>query len=222
MAQKVLIIGGIGSGTVIAEAIKDANQRGYSDIVVEGFLNDKAEPGDFLDGTRVIAKQNIENIQIYKEKGYKFIFSLHHTEFESKFIKLFNDYNLSLDNLTTFIHPTAYVAPNVKIEAGTVIMPYVMISSKASIGMNTLIMTGATIGHNTVLGEFNHIASQAVVGAHIKMGVGVNIGLNATVREYLTIGNFVTLGMGGVLTKNINDEEIWAGNPAKFLRMIKK
>lgn len=221
MSQKVLIIGGVGSGTVIAQAIIDANKRGWNDLILKGFLNDKADLGEELEGIQVFGKHTQSNICKLKNEGYKFLYSLHRTDGEQYFIQLFSDLGLKPENMATFIHPTAYVAPNVKIEPGSVIMPYVMISSGAKIGMNSLIMTGATIGHNTTLGEFNHIASQAVVGAYIKMGIGANIGLNATVREYLCIGNYSTLGMGGVLTRNIDDGEIWAGNPAKFLRKAK-
>jgi len=46
----------------------------------------------------------------------------------------------------------------------------------------------------------------------------VHIGLNATTRENTTIGKNATLGMGSVLTKDIGENEIWVGNPAKFLR----
>jgi acetyltransferase-like isoleucine patch superfamily enzyme len=53
----------------------------------------------------------------------------------------------------------------------------------------------------------------------MNIGDGVHIGLNATTRENITIGKNATLGMGSVLTKNIGENEIWVGNPARFLRM---
>ena len=218
MPQKVIIIGGKGSGTVIAEAIKDANNRGYDELVVEGFLNDKAEIGTMLDGTVVLGTHTKENIEKYYEAGYKFIFSLHRIGGEENMIKLFNELGLSSKMLASFIHPTAYVAGNVQVDAGVVVMPYVMISSAAHISLNTLIMIGATVGHNTTTGEFSHIASQAVVGAYITMGKGSNVGLNATVLEYLNIGEYSVIGMGSVLTKNVPNREIWVGNPAKFLK----
>ena len=121
-------------------------------------------------------------------------------------------------NLATFVHPLAYVAPDVTIEPGVVIMPYAMISSATQIGMGTLIMTGVTIGHDTKIGKFNHIASQAVVGSYLDVSDGVHFGLNCTVREHLTIGENSTIGMGAVLTKNVGNSEIWIGSPAFFLR----
>ena len=80
-------------------------------------------------------------------------------------------------------------------------------------------MAGSMMGHDNVVGDFCHIAAQAAVGSYLHIGKGVHIGLNATIRELLSIGDFATLGAGGVLTKNIGPNEIWAGNPAKFLRM---
>ncbi len=221
MKQKVIIIGGIGSGTVISQAIIDASSKDDNSIELEGFMSHDKEPGELIENVKVIAKQSSENINNLFNEGYKFIFALHRTDGGEKFTDLFNQLKLTEDKLATFIHPTAYIAPDVKVGRGSVIMPYVMISSHAEIGLNTLIMTGATIGHNTTLGEFNHIASQAVVGAYIKTGTGTHIGLNSTIREYLTLGDYSTLGMGAVLTKNIHNKEIWAGNPAKFLRNSK-
>lgn len=218
MTQKIIIIGGKGSGTVIAEAIKDANMRGFKDYVVEGFLHDVDDPGTIIDGTPVLGKHTKEGIAEYYAKGYKFIFSLHRIGGEEKMINLFHELGLKPEMLVSFVHPTAYVAGNVQIDPGVIIMPYVMISSAAHISLNTLIMTGATVGHNTTTGEFSHIASQAVVGAYISMGRGSNVGLNATVLEYKSIGEFSVVGMGSILTKNVPDREIWVGNPAKYLR----
>lgn len=215
---KVIIIGGIGSGTVIGQAIIDANKRGYDEVVLEGFMSHDKEVGDNIEGIPVVVKQSKENIIKFYQKGYKFIFALHRMDGGEYFINLFHELGLKNEMMASFVHPLAYVAPNVLIENGAVILPYVMASAGAVIGANSLIMVGATIGHNTQLAPFTHIASQAVVGAYIKTSVGTHIGLNACIREYLTIGKFSTIGMGAVLTKNVGDHEMWVGNPAKFLR----
>jgi sugar O-acyltransferase (sialic acid O-acetyltransferase NeuD family) len=219
--QKVIIIGGVGNGTVIAQAIKDSNIRGCNELSVEGYFSDRIAPGDIIEGLPVIAKTNKENIRLYTDKGYKFIFTVYRIDGQEERLSLFEDLELTNKNLATFIHPTAYVAPDVTIEGGVVIMPYVMISSNARIGKGSLIMTGATVGHNTLIGMYNHIASQAVVGGYIKSDIGVHFGLNCTVREHLTIGKNSTVGMGAVLTKNVSEKEIWVGNPAKLLRIAK-
>ena len=77
------------------------------------------------------------------------------------------------------------------------------------------------IGHDDIIGDYCHISSHACVGSFLNIGRGVHVGLNATVREHLNIGDFATVGMGAVLTKNVGAGEIWVGNPARFLRMVK-
>ena len=216
--QKVIIIGGIGSGTVIGQAIIDANKRGFNDVVLEGFMSHDKEVGDYIEGIPVVVKQSKENIIKYFENGYKFIFALHRMDGGEYFIDLYHKLGLKEEMMVSFIHPLAYVAPNVKIENGAIILPYVMASAGAIIGANSLIMVGATIGHNTQLAPFTHVASQAVIGAYIKTSIGTHIGLNACIREYLIIGEYSTIGMGAVLTKNVGAHEMWVGNPAKFLR----
>ena len=79
-------------------------------------------------------------------------------------------------------------------------------------------MVAATVGHSNQIGEYCHIAAQACVGSYLHVGKGVHFGLNCTIRECLTIGDYATIGMGAVLTKNVGEKEIWAGNPAKLLR----
>lgn len=221
MAQKVIIMGGVGNGTVIAQAIVEANRRGCNDLEVAGYFSDRQEVGEMIEGFPIVAKTCRENVELYTKKGYKFIYTIYRIDGQKERLKLFYDLGFSKDNLATFVHPTAYVAPDVVFEPGVVVMPYVMISSAAHIGMGSILMTGVTIGHNSTLGMFNHVASQAVVGGYIKTGNGVHIGLNCTIREHLTIGENATVGMGAVLTKDVGAEEIWAGNPAKFLRMSK-
>jgi acetyltransferase EpsM len=221
MKQKIIVLGGIGNGTVISQAIQHSNIIGDSKLYVAGYFSDRIEPGKFIDGLPVLAKTSPDNIQIFAKKGYKFIYTILRIDGQKERIDLFQELNLTDDLLATFIHPSAYVAPNTTIEAGVVIMPNVMISSAAIVKRCSLIMTGVTIGHDTTIGELNHIASQAVIGAYIKTSRGVHVGLNSTIRENITIGENSTVGMGAVQTKNIGNNEIWAGNPSKFLRHTK-
>ena len=221
MNQKVIILGGVGNGTVITQAILDANRRGACDLEVAGYLSDRLEVGTDIEGYPVVAKTCPETIQKLSSEGYKFIYTVYRIDGQVERLQLFDDLGLNENNLATFVHPLAYVAPDVVIEPGVVIMPFAMISSAAHLCLGTLVMTGATVGHNTTIGMNGHIASQAVVGAYITTGRGVHIGLNCCIRENVKIGNNSAIGMGSVQTKDVGDNEIWVGNPSKFLRKAK-
>lgn len=50
------------------------------------------------------------------------------------------------------------------------------------------------------------------------IGNDVWIGNNVMIKSNLIIGDGAVLGMGSIVTKNVGPYEIWAGNPAKFIR----
>ena len=56
--------------------------------------------------------------------------------------------------------------------------------------------------------------------AEVKIGNNVFIGANTIVLKGVTIGDRSIIGAGSVVTKIIPEDEMWAGNPAKFIRKI--
>lgn len=54
----------------------------------------------------------------------------------------------------------------------------------------------------------------------IIIGNNVFIGAHCTILKGVNIGENSILGAGSVITKNIPPNEIWAGNPAKFIKNI--
>jgi sugar O-acyltransferase (sialic acid O-acetyltransferase NeuD family) len=219
MAKKILILGGLGNGSVIANAIVDANKRGDREWGFAGYLNDRLEIGEKIENYPVLGKTL--NVQKFIQEGYYFINTIFRIDGQQERIDMFENFPIPQDRLATFIHPMTYIAPNVKLGNGTVVMPNVSISSGTEFGNGCLIMVGVSIGHDNKIGKYCHFAAQSCVGAYTQIGEGAHIGLNATTRENISIGKNATLGMGSVLTKSIGDNEIWVGNPAKFLRMAK-
>lgn len=51
-----------------------------------------------------------------------------------------------------------------------------------------------------------------------KIGNDVWIGNNVIIKAGVTIGDGSVIGMGSIVTKDIPPYEIWAGNPAKFIK----
>ena len=54
----------------------------------------------------------------------------------------------------------------------------------------------------------------------IIIGDDVFVGANSIILKGVNLGNRAIVGAGSVVTKNIPAEEVWAGNPAKFIRKI--
>ena len=214
--RRVAILGGLGNGAIVAAAIEHARRSGATDLQVAGFLNDRTPVGEQIDLFPVIGR--VDDAKRLLGEGYWFINTILRIDGNRERIAMFESLGIPDDRLATFVHPMAYVAPSVQLGPGCVVMPNVSMSPGTRLGKNCFMMVGSMMGHDNVVGDYCHIAAQAAVGSYLHIGRGVHIGLNATVIENLSIGDYATLGAGAVLTKNIPDREIWAGNPAKFLR----
>lgn len=46
------------------------------------------------------------------------------------------------------------------------------------------------------------------------------MGINTIICNSMVIGKNVTIGAGSVVTKDIPDNEVWAGVPAHFIKKI--
>ena len=214
--SKVAILGGKGNAALVAAAMEHARRMGATEWEVAGFLNDREPVGSIIDMFPVIGKTT--DAKRLLDDGYWFVNAILRIDGNHERIAMFENLGIPDDRLATFVHPMAYVAPSVQLGAGCIIMPNVSMSPGTKLGKGCLMMVGSMMGHDNIVGDFCHIAAQAAVGSYLTIGKGVHIGLNATVKENLSIGDFATLGAGAVLTKNMGENEIWAGNPAKFLR----
>lgn len=215
MKKKVLIMGGGGNASVIAYAMQDAIIRGDKSAEFCGFINDR-DKVDEIDGFPVIA--GLKDIPRLLDDGYYFINTIGKIGFQKERIELIESLNIPSERYYTFIHPMAYVAPNVQLGHGCVIMPHVSIQPNTVMGNHCRVMINAIIGHNNSIGNHCFFAAHACVGGYLKIGDGVFVSLNATIREFLTLNNYSTLGMGSVLTKDMQENEIWIGNPAKLYK----
>lgn len=91
-----------------------------------------------------------------------------------------------------------------------------------------------SIGNNVILGgnvrvfdhDFHSVDpsawrtardEQLVKSSPIKINDNVFIGTNAMILKGVTIGEGAVVGAGSVVTKDIGQNEIWAGNPARLI-----
>ena len=56
--------------------------------------------------------------------------------------------------------------------------------------------------------------------APVIIGDNVFIGAHSTILKGVIVGNNSIIGACSVVTKNIPENEIWAGNPAKFIKRV--
>jgi len=105
---------------------------------------------------------------------------------------------------------------------GTLIMPNAVIHKFSKLGNNCLLNVNSVIDHECEIGDGVHIMGSSYLAGRVKVKNFASIGANATILPDVEIGENAIVGAGAVVTKNVKNNEVVVGNPAKFLRYNKK
>jgi UDP-2-acetamido-3-amino-2,3-dideoxy-glucuronate N-acetyltransferase len=111
-------------------------------------------------------------------------------------------------NCQVFIENDVYIGNNVTIKPGVQIWDGVTLEDDVFVGPNVTFTNDL----------FPQSKNKNFTLRKTLIKKGASIGANATILAGITIGENALVGAGSVVTKNISENEIWVGNPAKFLK----
>lgn len=117
--------------------------------------------------------------------------------------------------LPVIIDPSAVIAENTEIGAGTYVGKRAVINAGTRIGNCAIINTGAIIEHDCRIGNFVHVSPGVILCGQVSVGDHSHIGAGASVKQQVTIGKHTMIGLGSVVIKDIPDHVTAYGNPCK-------
>ena len=88
----------------------------------------------------------------------------------------------------------------------------ITIENDAHIASGVRILTHRLDTTNPDLSDIHFIEGHITIGEHAFIGSG------AIITGNVTIGRSAIIGAGSVVTKSVPEGEVWAGNPAKFIK----
>lgn len=116
------------------------------------------------------------------------------------------------------IQKNAFIGSQCKIQSHTFICEGVTIEDEVFVGHGVMFTNDIFPRATSQNGQLQTEADWQVVPTHVKKGA--SIGSNATILCGITIGANSIIGAGSVVTKDIPENAVAAGNPAKILRKI--
>ena len=130
---------------------------------------------------------------------------------------IFNKLSNNHISFPTVIHHKAYLGDHDSIDIGygSIITPGCALTNEIKIGNHVLVNLNCTIGHEVSIGDFSSIMPGANISGNVKIGKKVLVGSGAQILQGLTIGDMAVIGAGSVVTKNVPDNTIVKGVPAK-------
>jgi acetyltransferase EpsM len=202
--NKIRIYGGGGHSQVIKNVLEQNN------YIVNEVFDDK--PSGVHHEVKNVSQGIRDNIESFPVDGDPVIIAVGNNKERAEIASLLK---------TTYekaIHNSAIIAPNARIEEGTVVFAGAIIQPNTTIGKHVIINTGASIDHDNIIGDFAHISPKAALCGHVTVGEGSHVGVGAVIIPKVTIGKWCTIGAGSVIIKDIPDYATVVGNPGKVIK----
>ena len=119
-------------------------------------------------------------------------------------------------------HAGNVIMDDVEIEAGSILTPFVTITSNVRIGKQFHANIYSYVAHDCVIGDYVTFAPRVMCNGNVHVHDYAYIGTGAILKQGkpgkpLVIGEGAVVGMGAVVTKDVAPGAVVVGNPAKPL-----
>ena len=116
------------------------------------------------------------------------------------------------------IQKNATVGADCKISSHTFVCEGVRIGNRVFVGHNVTFVNDLYPRATNADGSLQTGTDWKVVETHIEDGA--SLGSSVTILAGIRVGAGAIVGAGSVVTKSVGPGEIWAGNPARFMRKV--
>jgi sugar O-acyltransferase (sialic acid O-acetyltransferase NeuD family) len=210
----MLIIGAKGFAKEVLEVCFQNN-----DIENLAFYDDVNEDiGDLLYGQFRILKNEKQVKEFFQSVSPKFTIGIGNPLLRYKMHKKFTTLGGTVSS--TFSPFAKIGAFGNSIAPGCNVMTSTILTNDIEIGECVLFNLCCTIGHDVIIGDFVEICPDVNISGNCIIGDFSFIGTNATILPGVKIGKNVVIGAGSVVTKNIPDNCMALGTPAKVVKEL--
>jgi sugar O-acyltransferase (sialic acid O-acetyltransferase NeuD family) len=108
---------------------------------------------------------------------------------------------------------------SVNISNGANIFTGAHIANNVKIGKASIVYYNAIITQDCILGDFIEISPGAILLGKCQIGDFTHIGAGAKILPKIKIGKNVIIGAGAVVTKDVPNNQIMVGVPAKSIKL---
>lgn len=210
--NNIILIGGGGHCKNIIDIIN--SEKSFN---IVGILDLKENIGKEICGVKIIGTDD----ELYKirnniSNAFISVGSIGNVEVRKKIYIKLKQFKF---NIPYIKDKSAIISENVKINKGALICKGVIVNADTVIGENCIINSGAIIEHDCKIGDFVHIAPGSIICGGVSIENNTHIGAGSTVLQYRNIGKCSIIGAGSVVTRDIGNNIVAYGNPAREVRI---
>lgn len=116
------------------------------------------------------------------------------------------------------IHPSAVVAGDASIGAGSIVAAGAVVNPGARLGIGVIVNTCASVDHDCLVEDYAHVSVGAHLGGTVSVGKGSWIGIGASVVNNVRVCGGCMVGAGAVVVRDLETAGTYVGVPARKIR----
>jgi acetyltransferase EpsM len=208
---RLVILGGPGSGTIVADAIAARIEAGAR-LALLGFLNDTLPRDALIAGAPVLG-----DFASWREQPADVCFISAIPRAKEAFARLERLRALGIpdERWSTLVHPRAVVSRSASLGPGSYVGPNAVVEAGVRGGAHAILRGGAYVSHDVTLGDFVFIGPNATVLGRSHIGDGAFLAANTVCRDGVSIGRYAVVGIGAVVHGDVGDHLVVIGQPAR-------
>lgn len=150
----------------------------------------------------------------------KLLFGVVGAKAKNILLKEFQSCHINKNQFVNLIHPDAIISQSSKCNKGLILEPLSVVSSQTELGFGVIIKRNVSVGHHCKVGDFVEISPGVTICSNVEIGDNSIIGAGAVIRDQVKVGKNSIVGMGSVVTKDVQDNCVVVGAPAKIVRRL--
>jgi len=197
---------------MVIDNIEDQEKYNIVGLISNSLL----EVGTFVCGYEVIGTDDeIERLVNRYKNVSKYFIGVGDMRARAKMILWINS-NTKLEAVN-IIHPSALISTYARLGVGNLFEAFTKIANNATIGNHCIVNSFTAVNHDQVIGD-NVLIAGCVSLAGKSIGENTIIADGASVGFKVSVGKNCIIGDGAVVTKNLGDNIVAYGNPARIVK----
>lgn len=198
----IIVYGGGGHGKSLIELVQ---ALGTYHIV--GIVDDGLDTQDSILGIPVLGGSNI--LEELRSKGVRLaVNAVGGIGNLAVRVEVFQKLSQAGFVCPAVVHPTSFVEPSAKLDAGVQVMPHAYIGSQAELGYGVIVNTGTIVSHDCQIGEYSNLAPGAILAGEVQIASNVLVGMGATVNLRVKVGSRARVGNNSTVNHDVPENGI--------------
>lgn len=194
MNQPIIIIGAGGFGREVLALIQNINEK-ENRWEVSGFVDDGKQPGEVINGVKVLG--GVDYLNSIKEKAAVAI-AIAQPAIRRQVIEKLNNPNLYFPLLA---HPSSLISSpkTVNIADGCILCANTVLTTDITLGRFVIMNVASTLAHDVQVGDFCTLMPGVNISTGAQLGEGCYIGTGAKIAQPVNIPPWQNISAGAII-----------------------